>query len=140
MIRFFLQPKRIITTITACGIALTIATGTTFAATDQGPASMILKTAKVKKPATFPHALHQKSLACETCHHGKDEAGKQRPLLAEEAKAKCVTCHNSTMANKKINSFKKAAHARCKTCHKTMKKAGQKTGPTKCNGCHITKK
>jgi len=123
--------------IAICGAVLAFNPATGMAVTDHGPTTIILQTAKAKKPATFPHALHQKSFACETCHHGKDANGAQRPLAVGEKKEKCTTCHNPAMANKSLNSLKKVAHKRCKTCHKQMKKAAQKTGPTKCKGCHI---
>ncbi len=44
----------------------------------------------------------------------------------------CTECHNGTDAP----ALKKALHKNCKDCHKDMKKKKEKTGPTKCSGCH----
>jgi hypothetical protein len=118
----------------AFALVFTVVAGGISIAKDTGPAEMILKTAKAKKPAKFPHAKHQAANDCATCHHTKTDDGKQGPYVEGQEKA-CATCHNKDMANKKLNSFKKAAHARCKGCHKETKK-----GPTKCKGCHIKKK
>lgn len=108
--------------------------GTSFA--DNGPADMVLKTAKAKKPAAFPHKKHQDMYKCAECHHTKDATGKQGPYVAGEEK-KCVICHNKTdMTDKKLNSFKNASHANCKECHKKAAKDG-KNAPTKCTGCHV---
>ena len=41
----------------------------------------------------------------------------------------CTECHNG----KDAPALKKALH---KDCHKDMKKKKEKTGPTKCSGCH----
>lgn len=131
------EPKKIIIGLVVCGAALAFTAGVTLAETDYGPETMILKTAKAKKPATFPHALHQKSVTCDACHHGKNDDGSQKPFVDGQKNGKCVSCHNPDLANTKLNSFKNAAHSSCKSCHKIMAKAAQKTGPTKCNGCHI---
>jgi len=134
-----LSPQKVICLLALGGSLLFMGTPPSTAADGHGPSTIILKTAKAKKPATFPHALHQEKMPCATCHHGKNKDGKQRPLADNEKKQKCVSCHNKSMENKKLNSLKKAGHARCKSCHKAMKKARQKTGPTKCTGCHIKK-
>jgi len=80
---------------------------------DKGPAEIILKTAKAKKPVKFTHANHQKRIECDTCHKSEHFA----------ASADSWT--------------KKAGHALCKDCHKKHKADG---APTKCNGCHMKKK
>ncbi len=82
---------------------------------DKGPAEIILKTAKAKKPVKFPHHKHQGMLECDTCH--------KSPHFAEAAD----------------KWTKKDGHALCKDCHKKMKKEG-KNAPTKCKGCHLKKK
>lgn len=105
------------------------------ASANSGPEEIVLKTAKARKPALFPHKKHQDMYECATCHHTKDAAGKQGPYVAGEEK-KCESCHNKDMANNKLNSFKSAAHARCKECHKKAQKEG-KDAPTKCTGCHV---
>ncbi len=103
-------------------------------ASDTGPAEMVLQTAAAKKPANFPHKKHQDMMPCAECHHTMTADGKQGPYEAGK-EAKCESCHNDTMANAKLNSFKNVAHERCKGCHKEGYNG--KTGPTKCNECHV---
>ena len=123
----------IVTALVFC-MAL-VAAGTAMA--NNGPAELVLKTAKAKKPAAFPHKKHQDMYKCGQCHHGKDATGKQTPYVDGQEIKKCVTCHNKKdMTNKKLNSFKAVGHARCKECHKKVKKEGEKA-PTKCTGCHV---
>ncbi len=111
-----------------------ISAGVSFAAQNTGPATIILKTAKARKPAFFPHHKHQSFLKCSVCHHTMTADGKQGPYVAGQEKS-CLSCHNKSFANKKLNGFRKVGHARCRTCHKKMKKEG-KPAPTKCSGCH----
>ncbi|MCK5227620.1 MAG: cytochrome c3 family protein [Desulfobulbaceae bacterium] len=108
--------------------------GSSFAA-DPGPADMVLKTTKGKKPANFPHKLHQESFKCGDCHHGQTADGKKVDYIDGQEIGRCASCHNPDMANLKLNSYKNAGHANCKGCHKDMIK-----GPTKCNDCHPKKK
>lgn len=113
--------------------SLTVAGGVSVAS-NAGPAEMVLKTAKGKKPANFPHKKHQDMLKCDECHHTKTADGKQGPYVAGK-EGKCESCHDGkTIANQKVANFMKAAHTNCKGCHKDKKK-----GPTKCNDCHIKK-
>ena len=126
----------------ACAILITcfILGGTSLAA-DKGPAEMVLQStvdpAKKPKLAFFPHAQHQETFDCGTCHHGKDDSAQQVAYSDGQKIEKCDACHNTTSGmEKKLNTFKKAAHARCKACHKALKKAGKEAGPTKCTGCH----
>ena len=128
-----------------CGVALAFLCSTglvTMAMADNGPAEITLQStidgAKKAKPAQFTHAKHQEKLKCGDCHHSKGADGKQVAYTEGMKIEKCDTCHNKAAAGmpKGLNTFKKAAHKRCKTCHKSMKKEGNATGPTKCNGCH----
>ncbi len=100
---------------TAALFAAGLVLGGTAVAKDKGPAEIVLKTAKAKKPVKFPHAKHQGMMECDTCHKSS---------------------HFAPAADKWT---KKDGHALCKDCHKKMKKEGKKA-PTKCNGCHIKKK
>lgn len=110
--------------------------GVTIAAHHAGPAEMTLKTKKGKKPAAFPHKKHQEMMDCAECHHSKGADGKQQAYSKGMKIAKCETCHDGTMANKKVATYKNAAHVNCKGCHKAKKK-----GPTGCTkGCHVKKK
>ncbi|NIA20263.1 MAG: cytochrome C [Xanthomonadaceae bacterium] len=102
--------------------------GFAFAAPKAPAKALVIKSAKMKKPpVTFEHAKHAK-LECSKCHHKWD--GKD-----DEPKA-CGTCHKAKKEGKKL-SVKNAAHKTCRGCHRTMKKAGKKTGPTKCSKCHV---
>ncbi len=119
-----------------CSVALAFLCTTGLAALsmaqDTGPAEMVLKTAKAKKPALFPHAEHQKRLKCGDCHHSKGADGKQVPYTEGMKIEKCETCHNKDAGMPKgLASFKDVAHKKCKGCHK---KADKKL--TKCGVCH----
>lgn len=97
-----------------------------FAAADNGPETIVLKTTKdmAKKPKTvnFPHKAHQERANndCGVCHHSKGDDGKQVAYVEGQKIEKCESCHfkGSGMANKKVETFQKAAHVRCKDCHK----------------------
>ena len=109
-------------------------TSTSFA-NDKGDADMTLVSAKAKKSAIFPHAAHQARMDCGSCHHGKDDHGKQVPYVEGQAIGKCESCHNDAgMTNKKLASFKDVGHASCKECHK---KTDRKLA--KCGVCHPKK-
>ncbi len=121
----------IFTMVFAASIGLSTAATT-------GPEEIILKTEAAKKPAFFPHAVHQqnKGLTCGDCHHSKDNEGKRVDFNEEQEIKLCIQCHNANdMENLKLNSFKLAAHRLCKDCHKAKAKEGIKA-PTKCTGCH----
>ncbi len=119
-----------------CSVALAFFCTTGLAALsmaqDKGPAEMVLKTAKAKKPALFPHAKHQERLKCGECHHTKGPDGKQAPYTEGMKIQKCETCHNKDAGMPKgLASFKDVGHKMCKGCHKkTDKKL------TKCGVCH----
>ncbi len=95
-----------------------------------------------KKPAHFNHEKHQKlGLACGTCHHDKDhkELTKEDIVSMENKGAlKCVSCHNESFSNAKLNKAMSVFHANCKDCHK--KGVEGKKGPAKCTDCHPKKK
>ena len=105
-------------------------------AANTGPAEMTLNSPDQKKPAHFPHKMHQDIMECSVCHHTMTADGKQGPYVAGEEKP-CESCHNKDFPNAKLNSFMKVGHERCKGCHKEGYKG--KNGPTKCTGCHIKK-
>jgi len=125
------------TVMYAAAFALALGLGFTVnAIADKGPADMTLQAtvdaAAKPKPAIFPHAKHQATLACGDCHHSKDAAGKQVAYTEGMKIEKCESCHNTAAGmDKKIATFKDAAHTNCKGCH-TEKNAG----PTKCGECH----
>lgn len=111
-------------------------------AQDKGPAEMTLEStidgAKKAKPALFPHAKHQETLACAECHHSKGDDGKQVAYTEGMKIEKCESCHNKAAGmpeELKISTFKDAAHANCKECHKAKDKE-----LAKCDVCHPKKK
>jgi len=124
--------KKLMTLALAASMTVCFALATS-ASANTGPAEMVLKTAKAKKPAQFPHKKHQDMFKCEECHHTKGADGKQGPYVAGEEKP-CESCHNSSIGNNKLDSFKEVGHANCKECHKANKDKG---APTKCSGCHV---
>ncbi len=87
-----------------------------------------------KGTVTFDHSIHTKAgLTCEKCHHKWKDKTK-------EPKG-CKECHKPKKEGdvpKLYDMAHKSDHS-CKGCHKAMKKAGKKTGPTKCSGCHKKK-
>ena len=89
-----------------------------------------------KNPVTFPHGKHIEITECATCHHTWDGA-------APVQKCKNTGCHVDMATSKGEGSYKGAFHAKvdfsCKGCHTTLKKAGEKYGPTKCTQCHPKK-
>jgi len=102
--------KKTILTTVAMAVALGFAVAATnTVAADKGPADMVLKTTKAKKPATFPHAKHQEFIKCDDCH-------------------KSATYPQDKKWDAKVG------HGFCKDCHK--KGYNGKKGPNKCNDCH----
>ena len=88
---------------------------------NQGAENIKLEGGKRGKVA-FPHRQHQKNLGdCQICHAVfPQESGAIRKLKSQgKLKKKYV-----------MNKL-------CTKCHKKTKKAGQRSGPTKCKNCHI---
>lgn len=99
---------------------LFLVTGLIFANQPQGRAEISLDGGTSGK-VSFPHHLHQEIvLDCQTCHADFDQ--KEGALEAA----------------KKANVLKKkqVMNMTCLKCHRAMKKAGEKTGPVSCKGCH----
>ncbi len=104
----------------------------TFLFAANAPDKVTVDGAKNKKaPVVFSHKIHADLYKCEQCHHTWD--GKGTPK-------KCTDCHTLKGKDKAPKAFiafhKGKADKSCVTCHKDLKKAGKKTGPTKCNDCH----
>ncbi len=101
-----------------------------FAAT---PTTVLIKSPVFKKlrkaPVPFNHKSHAAKIACKTCHH--KYTGKGEPK-------KCDSCHTKKKQGKKLG-LKLAFHKNCRGCHRKEKKEGKKTGPTRCNACHVKK-
>ena len=84
----------------------------------KGPADVILKTSLGRKPAHFPHKIHQDKYTCGTCHHGKDSSGMLARYTEETTIYKCTTCHNANMPNEELNNFQSIGHKLCRECHR----------------------
>ena len=72
----------------------------------------------------FPHLSHQKKLGdCNACHalFPQAKGGIEKLKAAGKLKAKQVM------------------NKHCIKCHKAEKKAGNASGPTTCNSCHVRK-
>lgn len=107
-----------------CGFAASSMAG-------DGPENITIETPKKSKSTVpFQHWTHQGRMECSACHHTKNDDGTKGAYAAGK-EAKCATCHDGSIANKKVATAKKAAHVNCKGCHKAEKK-----GPTKCSACH----
>ena len=70
----------------------------------------------------FPHHLHQNAIGdCNACHNVFPQTAGIIKDLKIQKKLKKKQVMNKT----------------CIKCHKEKKKAGEKTGPTKCSQCHV---
>ncbi len=84
----------------------------------------------LKGKEKFSKHPYTDEFTCTACHTGAKspesitEAGVCDSVKAELEKAG---------GPKKMSSL---FHKTCKSCHSAMKKAGEKTGPTSCKGCH----
>ena len=68
----------------------------------------------------FSHHMHQNALGdCKLCHNLFPQVSGSIDQLKTGGKLK-----------------KKAVMDQCQTCHKQRETKGEKTGPTKCAGCH----
>jgi hypothetical protein len=72
----------------------------------------------------FPHRTHQEKLEdCQICHSVFEQKSGSIQALKSQGKIKKKHVMNKL----------------CTKCHKEKKKAGEKSGPTKCKNCHIKK-
>ena len=80
-----------------------------------------------KAPVTFSHTQHASVASdCKSCHHKWNGEGTPH---------KCDSCHK-LKKDGNVPKIMDAGHKKCRKCHRDMKKAGKKTGPTPCKGCH----
>lgn len=116
--------KKVITTcFGACSIVagLLLVPASGIMAQDPGRPKLTLNGGS-KGPVPFHHQLHQTIVKeCAVCH--KDFEKKPGAL----DKAKKTGLLKSKQVMKKT----------CIACHRAKKNAGQKSGPTSCNSCHI---
>ncbi len=101
---------------------------------------IVIQNVSARQPTLFPHQKHQQFLECKRCHHGMDGAGARLPYEAGMRIVPCVSCHNSEMTNKSLNSLKLAGHALCKGCHRKMADQGRIGPIARCIGCHFRPK
>ena len=88
---------------------------------NQGSESINLDAGR-KAAVDFPHLLHQTAIGdCNVCHSSFPKTAGAIKDLIEQKKLKKKQIMNKT----------------CLKCHKAKKKAGEKTGPTKCSVCHV---
>jgi len=70
----------------------------------------------------FPHRQHQEKLVdCQICHATFEQKAGSIQELKTQGKLKKKHVMNKL----------------CTKCHKEKKRAGEKSGPTKCSKCHI---
>ena len=94
------------------------------------------------RPAVFDHDTHLGyGVKCGVCHHkSKDEPYTDQEVISQSSgkTLHCNYCHNDNFKNKKLRSMKIVMHKQCKGCHQNGIDGAK--GPTRCIGCHKTKK
>ena len=109
------------TTKSAVTLILGILLGTSAAAVgeNKGFENLLLQGGNLGN-VPFSHHMHQNALDdCKLCHNLFPQVSGSIDQLKTEGKLK-----------------KKAVMDQCQTCHKQRETKGEKTGPTKCAGCH----
>lgn len=90
---------------------------------NRGAAEITIKGGQ-RGDVSFPHLRHQEKLAdCNICHAVFPQEQGAIDALKAEGKLKP----------------KQVMNKQCTGCHKEKKRAGEKSGPTTCNSCHIKK-
>ena len=121
------------------GLMISGATQMVMASAQEGPFPKEDITINGKKPAIFSHEKHLSiGITCSACHHDAEHrpmTDKDIASLADTKTLQCVSCHNDSFANVKLQKQKDVFHARCRECHKAG--FNGKPGPSKCNACHI---
>lgn len=84
---------------------------------DKGPAEITMEVpnSEKPKPAVFPHAKHQETIECDTCH--KSEFYKPGAWTKDDGHGLCQECHKSVEDAEKAKELKK-----CTTCHPKAEK------------------
>ena len=93
-----------------------------------------------KKVVKFTHKAHvemlakkEKKFVCATCH---TSAASEKDIVGAD---KCGRLQKDLEKDGGPAKLKNHFHAICLKCHKALKKAGEKSGPTSCKGCHNRK-
>ncbi len=84
----------------------------------------------MKGKEKFSKYEYTDEFTCTACHTG---AASPQAITEEGMCASVEAELEKAGGPKKMASF---FHNTCKACHSAMKKAGEKTGPTSCKGCH----
>ena len=86
---------------------------------NKGVENVLLQAGKLGH-VPFSHHMHQDALGdCKLCHDLFPQVAGSIDQLKAEGKLK-----------------NKAVMDQCQTCHRQRETKGEKTGPTKCGGCH----
>lgn len=108
----------------------------------ESPETITLADCQAKKtPVDFPHAKHQKTLACKVCHHTQETLKGD----TDEVVKPCRACHvkpekADTPKCSQMSATKNPFHIRCVGCHKQeIAKDATKKLPVKCEDCHKKK-
>ena len=88
----------------------------------------------------FDYSLHYRHVVaaeekCEKCHHVYNEKLKKLEYKKGESEDACSDCHGEKDDGRNL-SLKNASHRECVNCHLERSQSKQKTGPTRCIGCH----
>jgi cytochrome c7-like protein len=103
-------------------LIIIVFTGALAVAVQQQGAKDIKLDGGQKGVVDFPHHLHQSAIGdCNACHSVFPKTAGIIKELKIQKKLKKKQVMNKT----------------CIKCHKEKKKAGVKTGPTKCSQCHV---
>ncbi len=103
------------------GLSILILTTTVVFAQNKGGKEQLLDGGK-QGNITFPHHLHQViAKDCMVCHGDFPQKSGALKSAKDSGELKKRQVMNKI----------------CLKCHRERKKAGEKTGPTKCSGCHV---
>jgi hypothetical protein len=107
-------------------VAIAVGSTVAFSGNDQNKgADSIEIDGGTRGKVPFPHRQHQERIVdCKICH----SVFPQKPGSIKELKGQGKLKKKYVM------------NKLCTKCHKAKKKAGQKSGPTKCSKCHIKAK
>ncbi len=84
----------------------------------------------LKGKEKFSKHEYTDEFTCTACHTG---ASSPQAITTEGMCGAVEAELEKAGGPKKMANF---FHGTCKSCHSAMKKAGEKTGPTSCKGCH----
>jgi len=119
-----LKIKLLVVSLLVAALIAGFSVALTMADQNKGAANIKINAGK-KGKVPFPHRQHQDRLGdCKICH----SVFPQKPGSIAELKA----------AGKLKKKY--VMNKLCTKCHKEKKRAGQRSGPTKCTTCHLKAK